>query len=163
MAEEFELIGSITHDIPPHEKVPQTHKSRELQDDETPDAASVGGTNSLDQLSDYIPNYQQFANRGKWNTESILAGVSEERFGVTRFVLTKEEDADPFNRERKRKESGRKAAEKRQIVGAEGRWIVRLVSRVEAGRLVRAWHMREFWTGIGGDRAEKVVMRAEIL
>ena len=162
MAEEFELIGSITHDTPPHEKVPQTHKSKEPQDDEPPDAASVGGINSLDQLSDHIPNYQHFANRGKWNTESLLAGVSEERFGVTRFVLTKE-DADPFNRERKRKESGRKAAEKRQIVGAEGRWIVRLASRVEAGRLVRAWHMKEFWTGVGGERAEKVVMRAEIL
>jgi len=90
-------------------------------------------------------------------------GANEERFGVTRFVMTKEEDAGPFTRERKRKESGRKAAEKRQIVGAEGKWVVRLVSRVEAGRLVRAWHMREFWTGIGGDRAEKVVMRAEIL
>lgn len=78
-------------------------------------------------------------------------------------MLTKEEDANPFNRERKRKESGRKAAEKMQIVGTEGKWVVRLVSRAEAGRLVRAWHMREFWTGIGGERAEKVVMRVEIL
>jgi len=57
----------------------------------------------------------------------------------------------------------RKASEKRGMEGAEGRWVVRLASQAEAGRLVRAWHMREFWTGVGGSTAEKVVMRAEIL
>ncbi|KAF8477054.1 hypothetical protein BDZ91DRAFT_708596 [Kalaharituber pfeilii] len=61
-----------------------------------------------------------------------------------------------------KEEKRRKVAEKRGIEGAEGRWIVRLASRAEAGRLVRSWHMREFWTGIGGPMASKVVMRAEI-
>ena len=78
-------------------------------------------------------------------------------------MLTREEDGGSFSRERRRKEPGRKAAEKREIVGAEGKWVVRLVSRAEAGRLVRAWHMKEYWTRISGEGAEKVVMRAEIL
>ena len=57
----------------------------------------------------------------------------------------------------------RLAREKRGVEGAEGKWVVRLASRTEAGRLVRAWHMREFWTGVGGYMAQKVVMMAEIL
>ena len=62
-----------------------------------------------------------------------------------------------------KQERRRQATEKRGVEGAEGRWVVRLASRAEAARLVRGWHMREFWTGLGGPVAEKVVMRAEVL
>lgn len=176
MDEDFELLGSIKDD-----SSAGGNWQKQEEEEEEPDASSIGGSRSLDILSDHLSGYRE----GRVATESLYSGANEEKYGVTRFVFTKREDEEAEEAfsavhfgsadtgglskkqlalsKRQRKESGRKAAEKRGIEGAEGRWVVRLSTRTEAARMVRAWHMREFWTGIGGERAAKVVMRAEIL
>ncbi|KAI5794496.1 hypothetical protein DFH27DRAFT_526901 [Peziza echinospora] len=126
-----------------------------------------------------------------FDTEPVHVGASEEAYGILRIMLATGSRDDPFvmianaaaaaggaavgggnavggggaagrRSNSYKEEKRRRASEKRGVEGAEGRWLVRLASREEAWRLVRSWHMREFWTGRGGVMAEKVVMRAEI-
>ena len=139
-----------------------------------------------------IANYGGYVHSSPWATESVRSNANEEKFGVVsfRFLRDSEEvfplsaytgdtsssggggsDVGSSSQQPRlskkfwllKQKQQRLAREKRGIEGAEGRWVVRLASRTEAGRLVRAWHMREFWTGVGGHMAQKVVMRAEVL